>query len=143
MKRFYLEELLRIVGIALIAVPAGMVVNLALVLLRAGISSIADTGVVFVIMLAGAIIFVIALPFSIVAGFFLHLILRHFSLPKLATLPLFILAGSVVNLIVAPGEWARYGPLSLSIVCIAWLLYSWGPFRLWRFEFVEGEHSDF
>lgn len=138
-----LEEILRIVFIAAIGVLGGIasVVLCEVVRAEPG-SAIAPADVVAFLLVAGAI-FAIAFPTAIVVGLALHLVLRRFSVPRGALLPVFVLVSLLAGRIVSSNRWVGSLPLMLGIAGLSWLLYSFGPVRLWHYRFDPERDSDF
>jgi hypothetical protein len=87
------------------------------------------------------IMFAIAFPVSVIAGFLLHLILRMRPMPRILMLPVFLIAGYFSGRIMG-ARWFATIPLSVAVSFTAWVLYVCGPLRLWDFRFDAGQHSD-
>jgi len=132
-----LEELLRLAGIALVAALVGVLTHLVYEFAAAG----QDGFVLALMVLLGSL--AIALPITLAVGVCLHLVLRAISLPRLVVLAIFLAAGALVTWIWVPSSWPRDLVLVATIATTAWLLYSYGPLRLWKFQFDDQIHSDF
>jgi hypothetical protein len=135
-----LEELLRIVGIALVSVLVGIFVHLAV--LFSGPPQ-ADGGSMVIILMFAFTMFAIALPTALAAGIGLHFLLRLRALPRLILLALFVATGFLLTAIFIPASLRSETVLILVITVTAWTLYCFGPIRLWQFKFDANEHSDF
>jgi hypothetical protein len=141
MKAFRLEELLRVTLIAAVAVIAGIAFYFAWEFF--GVAASADPSVTVLSIFVAFTIFFVSFPSAVLAGIALHLALRLRVLPRAMLLPIFVGASYLVGCLVSNREWVGFLPLVLSIGLFSWFLYSFGPFRLWRFEFEPDEHSDF
>jgi hypothetical protein len=143
MKPFRLKELLRIIVIAAIAVVGGIVVLLTVWLSDPNAAKGNDGTLTLIFIFEAIFIFAIAFPTTILVGLVVHLILRDRSIPKWPLLPVFLVVGAVAGRVIEPNRWVVNLPLFVGTSGVAWLLYSFGPFRLWNFEFSPDEHSDF
>ena len=141
MKPFRLEELLRLLAIALSATLVGLAV---LFLQSFGEAAEADAPTIAVISFLTALTFLfVATPITVVAGLVLHLLARLVPIPRLLLLPVFVGVGYIAIRLVFP-EWNLvHAPIVLGITVPAWAMYSFGPLRLWKYEFDPDLHSDF
>ena len=85
----------------------------------------------------------IAAPVTLLVGVGLHLVLRVIPMPRLVILAIFLAVGALVTWIWFPASWPTDLVLVVTIAATAWLLYSFGPLRLWKFEYDDQIHSDF
>jgi hypothetical protein len=138
-KSLRLEEVLRILCIALISALVGTGVFVRMDALHASSGTRFDPLVGSMLAL---IMFAVAFAVSVIVGFLLHLILRMRPMPKILMLPLFLIAGYLSGRVVA-ASWFGTIPLSVAISFTAWVLYVRGPFKLWGFNFDAGKHRDF
>src|SRR5450432_1455502 len=134
MPRFRLEELLRIAIIAITAVLVGAAAALISTLIDPQRGTDIGEGTFPLLVLTFLGICLVGIPAAIVAGFLLHLILRLRSLPRVPLLPLFLLV-SFFTACFLTARWHGLLPMTLTAGAVAWALYCFGPFRLWRFEF--------
>jgi energy-converting hydrogenase Eha subunit H len=142
MRRFRLEELLRVATISVVAVLAGAAQLLFGLIFPARGTSFGDAmSLPLVLSLLG--ICLVGIPAAVLVGAALHMALRLRSAHRLLLLPLFLGASFVTGCTIT-GRWdQRLLPMTLAAGLVSWLLYCFGPTRLWRFEFVSGQHSDF
>jgi hypothetical protein len=138
-----LEELLRIAIIAATAALGGIVVMLAEQYLASHRGTAVNASDFLLLLATTSAIFAVAFPASVLTGLILHLLLRRFSTPRGLLLPVFLTASYLVGCLVTSRQWEGFLPLVLGVGAIAWLLYSFGPVRLWHFEFDPEQHSDF
>ena len=138
MQPFRLEELLRLVAITVTSVIIGIFVYFAYTFAGQPKTDFAIFFMVFIFPMLG-----IALPTALGAGICLHLILRLSVLPRLVLLPLFVGTGLLLTAVMIPTSLPSELPLVFGITVSAWALYSFGPVRLWKFEYDANEHSDF
>ncbi len=127
MRALQFQEIGRVAGISLLAAFVGSVVFLTAELVRPAAGT-APSGLWYLLVFP---MLVVAAPASIVAGTGLHLAVRAVSIPRFGLLPVFIAFGLLVGKLVS-GQW--YGTLALSALIsgIAWVLYCFGPLKLWR-----------
>jgi hypothetical protein len=137
LKPIRLEELLRVASIALVAAVAGVLTYYVYEFASTGEDMFVLSIMVLITSLA------IALPVTLLVGACLHLVLRAIPLPRLVILAVFLATGALVTWIWFPASWPKDFVLVFTIVTTAWLLYSFGPFRLWKFEYDDQIHSDF
>ena|SRR5688572_17259353 len=130
MRALQLQEVGRIAAIALLAAFIGSFVFLTAELLRPAVGT-APSGLLYLLVFP---LLVVAVPASLVVGAGLHLAVREVSIPRLVLLPAFIALGLLVGKLVS-GQWYGTLPLSALISGTAWVLYCFGPLKLWRVRF--------
>jgi hypothetical protein len=130
MNSFHGEELFRITAIAALSALVGSASIVAADALNSKISgglgwSIAFSVVVFFFIFVGCT----------VIGFLLHFVMRlsNFS-SRLVLLPIFLLLSCLFSAFLVSFTWGYFLTLNFSVAFTAWLLYSFGPLRLWRFK---------
>jgi hypothetical protein len=126
MRPLQLRELAQVAIISLISAFAGAVAFVTSELVWAAPGT-APSGAWYVLVFP---ITLVALPAGILAGTAIHLVVRQLSVSRIVLLPLFLALGIVVGRMVS-GAW--YGALTLStlISAFAWILYCFGPLKLW------------
>jgi len=127
----------RIFAIAFVSTFVAIVVCLTWPVLSADLSSIRFEDFLAAIFYS-ALVSVIVFPLVAVFGILMHLLLKLVDVPRILTLPVFAIAGYLAGQFFINPSWAGTVPLSIGISTIAWLLYSFGPLRLWRIEFDSG-----
>jgi hypothetical protein len=127
MRALQLQEIGRLAGIALLATIIGSVVFLTVELVRPAVGT-ASSGLWYLLVFP---MLIVAAPTSILVGAGLHLVVREISIPRPLLLPVFVAVGLLVGKVVS-GQWYGTYPLSALISGIAWVLYCFGPLRLWR-----------
>jgi hypothetical protein len=140
MQPFRLEELQRIIVIAIAAALAFTVLSL----LWAAVSlKERAAGAMDLMAFAAIATLLVATPITAIAGLVLHLILRTFILPRLLLLPLFIGVGFGVMHGLLTGYTGIHAGTILGLTVPAWAMYCFGPVKLWKYEFDLDQHGDF
>jgi len=141
LETFRLEEVLRILLIAVVASALGVMFDFASdLILATDQKAVVSVGALLVFMLFA---WPAASCTAFIIGLLLHIGLRLIRLPRSAYLILFVIVGSAATWLVFPHGFRGYQFISFGTAFFSWLLYCFGPFPLWGYRFDPFSDSDF
>ena len=143
MEPFRLEEMLRILLIALISAAVGVAGYFASEFLTEGHANAGSLfGAILIFFLPA---WPIASVLAFVLGLLLHIAIRRWSPPRVLLLPLFAVTGAATTWLLFQRHGGGLGFQFMALITstVAWLLYCFGPRPLWRYHFDPASDSDF
>jgi hypothetical protein len=134
------EENLRLVAISLFASICGIAACFSLPIFR---NSWHETLDLVFLLIAIPIIAIVSFIASIFSTALLHHVIRRRKMGRAFAFALFVAAGILEGVTMYRNPESPAIFLGAAVSFFSWLLYCFGPFKLWRFIHIPALHGDF